>query len=80
MSKRLSAGLSKNTQEGFLTSLPKFLASPARSVLFLRILVILSLILVTLFRYWRRKTESETEIIDGMEVPLGTETYDLNID
>ncbi len=79
-SKNGAVGIPKNGAVGdFLVStLPNFLASPSRSILVLRILVMLFLVLFTLFRYFGRKTE--TEIIDGMEVPVGSETYNLNID
>ena len=81
-SKNGAVGIPKNGAVGdFLVStLPNFLASPSRSILVLRILVMLFLVLFALFRYFGRKTETETEIIDGMEVPVGSETYNLNID
>ena len=77
---------SKNPTDGFpessgriLMTVASHLKSSLRSNLIMKLLILLVFLIFSIRRYYFKRVSS-TEMIDGMEVPLGGDTYDLTID
>ena len=62
-----------------LMTVASHLKSSLRSNLIMKLLILLVFLIFSIRRYYFKKV-SITETIDGMEVPLGGDTYDLTID